>query len=72
MRFLDIDFERVIDWTSIKMNGVCVFLAISGGGVLVVLSLIATGTTIIHNVIRIYKELKKKNNEKDSGTNAKG
>lgn len=55
-----IDFEMVLDWKSIGMNGYTVGLcAISGNQVLYVLGGVATLSTIIYNLIRIYKELKR-------------
>lgn len=56
-----VDFQEVIDWTSIKLCGVTVFLGvITWSKVMGVLSIIAVASTIIYNGIRIYKELKRK------------
>jgi divalent metal cation (Fe/Co/Zn/Cd) transporter len=56
-----IDYSTAIDWLSFKLTGVSVLLAaITGGQLLTVMAGIATSTTIIYNVIRIYKELNKK------------
>jgi len=55
-----IDYSTAIDWLSIKLNGLCVALAvISGNQFLGILAGIATASTIIYNGIRIYKEVKK-------------
>lgn len=55
-----IDFATTIDWLSIKLTGLSVFIAaISGSAVLQWLSGVAVASTIIYNLIRIYKELKK-------------
>lgn len=54
-----IDLEFTIDWFSVKMNGAAVFIcAISGQQILYWLGGLATITTIVYNLIRIYKELK--------------
>jgi hypothetical protein len=68
--FFHVDFAKVLDWNSISLNGICVFLAVTGGGFLILASLVATATTIIHNTIRIYKELKTLKNEKNTRPDA--
>lgn len=53
--------ENIIDWTSIKLCGVSVFLAaITWSQFLGIASGVAVFSTILYNGIRIYKELKKK------------
>lgn len=53
--------ENILDWTSIKLCGVSVFLAaITWSDLLGVASGIAVFSTILYNGIRIYKEVKKK------------
>lgn len=60
-----VNFETAIDWLSIKLNGVCiVFVVISGSQLLTVLAGAATATTIIYNIIRIYKEFKRSKKDK--------
>lgn len=53
--------EHFIDWTSIKLTGLSVFLAvISWNEFIGGMSLLAVLSTIGYNAIRIYKEVKKK------------
>lgn len=49
---------EIIDWLSVKITvGAVVLCAITGSGIMIALSVIGVGTTIIYNGIRIYKEL---------------
>lgn len=50
----------MIDWTSVKLMGISSVLAVISWNPALILSIIGFTTTIIYNVIRIYKELKKK------------
>lgn len=55
------DYSTAIDWMSIKLLGTgMVLLAISGSIIITVLSGVAFASTIIYNVIKIYKEIKNK------------
>lgn len=57
-----LDMATAIDWVSMKLTGISVvFALITGGSLMTVLALIATGSTIVYNIIRIYKEVKNKN-----------
>jgi len=47
-----------IDWVSIKLNAVSLLGLFSGEATLVAFAAIATGTTIIYNAIRIFKEIR--------------
>jgi hypothetical protein len=47
-----------IDWMSIKLNAVSLLGLFSGETTLVAFAGIATGTTIIYNAIRIFKEIR--------------
>ena len=53
-------FSHAIDWTSIKLNAVCLLGFISGSHLAVVLAVAASISTIVYNGIRIYKESKNK------------
>jgi energy-converting hydrogenase Eha subunit E len=56
--------DHIIDWTSVKLCGISVFLTvITWNQVMGFLSIIAVVSTIAYNAIRIYKELKKKKND---------
>lgn len=56
-----IDFDLVIDWFSIKLQGVTVALAmITGDSLLLVLTGISVITTIVYNVVKTIKEIKNK------------
>lgn len=50
---------HAVDWTSIKLNAVCILGFITGNPALSILAGIASVATIIYNAIRIYKEVKK-------------
>lgn len=52
--------QEAIDWTSIKLNAVCLLGFISGSTLIVFLTGVATASTIIYNAIKIYQEIKKK------------
>jgi len=55
-----------IDWLSVKFMGISIVLAtITPSTILQVMSGIMVLSTIIYNGIRIYKELKKKTNDKN-------
>jgi hypothetical protein len=54
-------YNNAIDWMSIKLNAVCFLGFFTGSNLIATLSIIATVTTIIYNAIRIFKEIKNKN-----------
>lgn len=55
------DFQNLIDWTSVKLCGVSVILAaITWSQFLGAASFVAVFSTILYNGIRIFKEIKKK------------
>lgn len=57
------DFSTAIDWFSIKLMGISIALAvINWNKITGILSVIALTSTIIYNVVKIYKEFKNKNN----------
>lgn len=49
-----------IDWLSIKLNAVCLIGLFNGDLISFTLTILATLTTIIYNVLKIKKELKSK------------
>ena len=52
---------EIIDWLSLKLNGLAIVMAfISGNVLLQALAGVATASTILYNAVRIYKEFKKK------------
>lgn len=54
------DIQNTIDWLSIKLTGIGIMLAaITWNKFVGILSVIALGSTIVYNLIRIYKELKR-------------
>ena len=66
---MTLDFQHIIDWTSIKLMGVSVLLvAITWSAFTGSLSLIALLTTIVYNGIRIYKELRRAKKDKKEKT----
>lgn len=57
------DLSTAIDWFSIKLMGISIALAvINWNKITGILSVIALTSTIIYNVVKIYKEFKNKNN----------
>lgn len=49
-----------IDWLSVKMAGVAFTICfITGNNVVVAIGVMAASSTIVYNLIRIWKELKK-------------
>jgi len=49
-----------IDWFSVKLNAVCLIGLFNGDSISFTLTVLATLTTIIYNVLKIRKELKSK------------
>lgn len=56
----EVKMKEAIDWTSIKLNSVCLLGLFTGSTLIAFLTGIATASTILYNGIKIYQELKKK------------
>lgn len=54
-------YLNAIDWMSVKLNAVCLLGFLTDDGLITALTGLATVTTIAYNGIRIYKEIKNKN-----------
>lgn len=54
---------QAIDWTSAKLTGAStLFLFINSSSLTVYLGIVVMLSTLVYNGIRIYKEIKNKNN----------
>ena len=61
---MKIDLFETIDWNSFKLNFSSVVLAvITMQKLLIIATILSVASTFIYNGIKIYKELKNKNNK---------
>ena len=54
-----------IDWLSVKLTTLAIPFLFLGSGVVQTLGVVVMLSTFAYNVIRIYKEVKKKKSDKD-------
>lgn len=50
--------NNAVDWLSVKLTGVCIPFLFIGNTVTYFLGIVVMSSTLVYNVIRIYKECK--------------